>query len=63
MKLFGLVHLFLALLFRSGKGLFSPPLLDLESRLALVEVAQRAVKSDPVWKQKFQNMQKRMHRN
>jgi hypothetical protein len=30
---------------------------------AIVEVAQWAVKSDPLWKQKFQNMQKRMHRN
>jgi len=34
-----------------------------ELRWAMVEVAQRAVKSDPVWKQKFQQMQKRMHRN
>ena len=29
----------------------------------MVEVAQRAVKSDPVWKHRFQEMQKRMHRN
>jgi hypothetical protein len=34
-----------------------------ELRWALVEVAQRAVKSDPVWKHHFQEMQKRMHRN
>jgi transposase len=34
-----------------------------ELRWALVEAAQRAVKSDPVWKQKFQEMHKRMHRN
>jgi transposase len=34
-----------------------------ELRWALVEAAQRAVKSDPHWKQKFQEMQKRMHRN
>jgi transposase len=34
-----------------------------ELRWALVEVAQRAVKSDPLWKQKFQELQNRMHRN
>jgi transposase len=34
-----------------------------ELRWALVEVAQRAVKSDPWWKTRFQEMQKRMHRN
>jgi transposase len=34
-----------------------------ELRWALVEVAQRAVISDPVWKHRFQEMQKRMHRN
>ncbi len=34
-----------------------------ELRWALVEVAQRAVKSDPLWKQRFQELQKRMHRN
>jgi len=34
-----------------------------ELRWALVEVAQRAVKSDPVWKHRFQELQKRMHRN
>jgi len=34
-----------------------------ELRWAMVEAAQRAVKSDPVWKTRFQEMQKRMHRN
>lgn len=34
-----------------------------EFRWALVEVAQRAVKSDPYWKKRFEAMQKRMHRN
>lgn len=34
-----------------------------ELRWALVEAAQRAVKSDPHWKVCFQEMQKRMHRN
>jgi transposase len=34
-----------------------------ELRWALVEVAQRAVKSDPLWTTRFQQMQKRMHRN
>jgi transposase len=34
-----------------------------ELRWAVVEVAQRAVQSDPHWKQKFQEMEKRMHRN
>jgi hypothetical protein len=34
-----------------------------ELRWAMVEVAQRAVKSDPHWKRKFQEMLKRMHRN
>jgi len=34
-----------------------------ELRWALVEAAQMAVKSDPLWKQRFQEMQKRMHRN
>jgi len=34
-----------------------------ELRWALVEVAQRAVKSDPMWKTRFQELQKRMHRN
>jgi transposase len=34
-----------------------------ELRWALVEAAQMAVKSDPHWKTRFQEMQKRMHRN
>jgi hypothetical protein len=34
-----------------------------ELRWALLEVAQRAVKSDPIWKHRFQDMLKRMHRN
>ena len=34
-----------------------------ELRWALVEVAQRAVKSDPMWKRRFQELQHRMHRN
>ena len=34
-----------------------------ELRWAMVEAAQRAVKSDPHWKRKFQEMEKRMHRN
>src|SRR5512138_2008036 len=34
-----------------------------ELRWAMVEVAQRAVKSDPRWTRKFQKLQKRMHRN
>jgi transposase len=34
-----------------------------ELRWALVEAAQMAVKSDPHWKVRFQEMQKRMHRN
>jgi transposase len=34
-----------------------------ELRWAMVEVAQRAVKSDPLWKMRFQELQKRMHRN
>jgi hypothetical protein len=34
-----------------------------ELRWAMVEVAQRAVKSDPRWTRKFQEMGKRMHRN
>lgn len=34
-----------------------------ELRWAMVEVAQRAVKSDPHWKQRFQGMEKRMHHN
>lgn len=34
-----------------------------ELRWAMVEVAQRAVKSDPRWTRKFQELQKRIHRN
>jgi transposase len=34
-----------------------------ELRWALVEVAQRAVKSDPLWQRRFQELQHRMHRN
>jgi transposase len=34
-----------------------------ELRWAMVEVAQRAVKSDPLWTGRFQEMHKRMHRN
>lgn len=34
-----------------------------ELRWALVEAAQMAVKSDPLWKSRFQQMLKRMHRN
>jgi transposase len=34
-----------------------------ELRWAMVEVAQRAVKSDPHWKHRFQELQKRLHRN
>jgi transposase len=34
-----------------------------ELRWAMVEAAQMAVKSDPLWKTRFQEMQKRMHRN
>ena len=34
-----------------------------ELRWAMVEVAQRAVKSDPHWTRKFQELEKRMHRN
>ena len=34
-----------------------------ELRWALVEAAQRAVKSDPLWTRRFQELQKRMHRN
>ncbi len=32
-------------------------------RWAMVEVAQRAVKSDPLWKHRFNALQRRMHRN
>jgi transposase len=32
-------------------------------RWAMVEVAQRAVKSDPYWQRRFNELQRRMHRN
>jgi len=32
-------------------------------RWAIVEVAQRAVKSDPLWKHRFNELQRRMHKN
>jgi len=32
-------------------------------RWAMVEVAQRAVKSDPLWRYRFNELQRRMHRN
>ena len=34
-----------------------------ELRWAMVEVAQRAVKADPRWKQLFSRLERRMHRN
>ncbi len=34
-----------------------------ELRWAMVEAAQMAVKSDPLWKTRFQELHKRMHRN
>ena len=34
-----------------------------ELRWAMVEVAQRAVKSDPHWQQRLNELQRRMHRN
>jgi transposase len=34
-----------------------------ELRWALVEAAQQAVKSDPLWKRRFEELQHRMHRN
>lgn len=34
-----------------------------ELRWALVEVAQRAVKSDPLWQRRFNELQRRLHRN
>jgi len=46
---------------RRGKGITKEGRKEL--RWALVEVAQRAVKSDPHWKKRFEAMQKRMHRN
>ncbi|MBK6646624.1 MAG: IS110 family transposase [Anaerolineales bacterium] len=46
---------------KRGKGITKEGRKEL--RWALVEVAQRAVKSDPYWKKRFETMQKRMHRN
>lgn len=46
---------------KRGKGITKEGRKEL--RWALVEVAQRAVKSDPHWKKRFEAMQKRMHRN
>ena len=34
-----------------------------ELRWVMVEVAQQAMNSDPLWKHRFQEMQKHMHRN
>jgi transposase len=34
-----------------------------ELRWAMVEVAQRAVKSDPLWQRRFAELERRMHRN
>ena len=44
-----------------GKGITKEGRKDL--RWALVEVAQRAVKSDPFWGRRFQELCRRMHRN
>ena len=46
---------------KRGKGITKEGRREL--RWALVEVAQRAVKSDPLWKRRFQELQQRMHRN
>jgi len=46
---------------KRGKGITKEGRREL--RWALVEVAQRAVKSDPHWKRRFQELQHRMHRN
>lgn len=46
---------------KRGKGITKEGRKEL--RWALVEAAQRAVKSDPYWKKRFETMQKRMHRN
>jgi transposase len=46
---------------KRGKGITKEGRREL--RWALVEVAQRAVKSDPLWKCRFQELQHRMHRN
>ena len=44
-----------------GKGITKEGRKDL--RWAMVEVAQRAVKSDPLWERRFQELCRRMHRN
>jgi hypothetical protein len=44
-----------------GKGITKEGRKDL--RWAMVEVAQRAVKSDPLWGGRFQELCRRMHRN
>jgi transposase len=44
-----------------GKGITKEGRKDL--RWAMVEVAQRAVKSDPLWERRFQELCHRMHRN
>jgi transposase len=44
-----------------GKGITKEGRKDL--RWAMVEVAQRAVKSDPFWERRFQELCRRMHRN
>ena len=46
---------------KRGKGITKEGRKEL--RWALVEAAQRAVKSDPYWKKRFEALQKRMHRN
>jgi transposase len=45
----------------NGKGITKEGRKDL--RWAMVEVAQRAVKSDPLWGRRFQELCRRMHRN
>jgi hypothetical protein len=44
-----------------GKGITKEGRKDL--RWAMVEVAQQAVKSDPIWQRRFNELQRRMHRN
>jgi transposase len=46
---------------KRGKGITKEGRKDL--RWALVEVAQRAVKSDPLWSRRFEELCRRMHRN
>jgi hypothetical protein len=46
---------------KRGKGITKEGRREL--RWALVEAAQRAVKSDPHWKRRFQELEKRMQRN